>query len=58
MARALIRAGQLLDGQARTLEAQVAGRRKARPGDDSEVVARTLRATARQLRGWAARCWP
>ncbi len=58
MAQALNRAAALFDDQAQTLEAQHAARRKSRPGDDTLVVARTLRTAARQLRSWATKCLP
>jgi hypothetical protein len=58
MAQALKRAAERFEAQAATLEAQDAARHKARPGDDSLVIARTLMTAARQLRTWTGQCLP
>ncbi len=58
MARALLRAAELIDGRARQMDDRMAHWRKGRPGDPAPIEARMLHHVARDLRTWARRCWP
>ena len=58
MAQGPTRAAEHFEAEAATLEAEDSARRKVRSGDDSLIVARTMRTAARRLRGWARQCLP
>ena len=58
MAGALNRAADHFDERARVIDQQMANWRKYRPCDPSPIVAQTMHGVARELRGWAERCFP